>query len=131
MTPTSREGLMAAPFPKLTELEAARADAAIIQRHTVEWLMSSEEAPDFAMVLAEIVNRPAWHRQAACRGADMDLFFLERGKKLSAEAVAYCESCQVRTQCLDSVLQQSQTVGVWGGTTARGRKRLRAQRGLA
>jgi hypothetical protein len=66
--------------PTLTDLEVARADAAMTQRLTVEWLMSTEEAPDFEVVLAELVNRPAWHRQAACRGVDPELFFPERGQ---------------------------------------------------
>jgi hypothetical protein len=41
--------------PTLTELEAARADAAVDQWRTVEWLMSSEEAPDFEV--AQLTRR--------------------------------------------------------------------------
>ena len=66
--------------PTLTDLEAGRADAAMDRLRTVEWLMSSEDAPDFDVVMAELVNRPPWHRQAACRGVDPDLFFPERGQ---------------------------------------------------
>ena len=42
--------------PTLTDLEVARADAAMTQRLTVEWLMSTEEAPDFEVVLAELAR---------------------------------------------------------------------------
>ena len=34
--------------------------------------------PDVAVILAELVHRPEWHREAACRGADPALFFPER-----------------------------------------------------
>ena len=56
--------------PTLTELEEARADAAMARQRSVKWLMASQETPDFEVLLAELVCRPAWHRQAACWGAD-------------------------------------------------------------
>ncbi len=84
-------------------------EAALAERRSIEWLMSSEEAPDFAVVLAELLNRPEWHKRAACRGAGPDLFFPERGRR-DPKARAFCESCQVRSQCLDSVLQRPQEI---------------------
>ncbi len=114
---------MADADPTLTELEAASVEAAAAERRTVEWLMSSEPVPDVDVLLAELVNRPAWHQQAACRGADPNLFFPERGQVVrAAVALTYCENCQVRSQCLDAALQRSERVGVWGGTTGRSRR---------
>lgn len=113
--------------PTLTELEAAQGDAAMAQRRTVEWLMASEEMPDVEVLLAELVSRPAWHRQAACRGADPALLFPERGQgHQPTEALAYCERCAVKPECLASGLEVGSTTGVWGGTTGRGRRNLRA-----
>jgi len=110
--------------PTLTDLEVARADAAMTHRLTVEWLMSTEEAPDFEVLLAELVNRPAWHRQAACRGAGADVF-PERGSGSPKAALAYCKTCSVRSECLASGLAVASTGGVWGGTTGRERRGLR------
>ena len=117
--------------PTLTPLEAARADAAMTERRNVEWMMASDETPDFEILLAELVNRPAWHRQAACRGVDPDLFFPERGSRRYVEALAYCQDCPVRQECLASAFEFGErwTMSIWGGTTGRDRKGLR--RGVA
>jgi len=85
--------------------------------------MASDDPADVE-VLAQLVNRPAWHRQANCRGADPDLFFPERGDR-PAQALAYCEDCSVRPECLASALEVAWTTGVWGGTTGAARKGLR------
>jgi len=87
------------------------------------------EAPDMAVLLAELVNRPAWHLEAACRGADPDLFFPERGQRRPVAALAYCEDCTVRSECLAVGLELASTTGVWGRTTGLERRVLR--RGVA
>ena len=87
--------------------------------------MASDDPPDVGILLARLVNRPAWHRQAACRGAGPDLFFPERGSHRPVEALAYCEECSVRSQCLASAFEVASTVGLWGGMTGRGRQGLR------
>jgi WhiB family redox-sensing transcriptional regulator len=111
--------------PMLTELEETRAGALVARQTDLEWLMAPDDPPDVGVLLAELVNRPAWHRQANCRGADPDLFFPERGTHRPVEALAYCEDCSVRAQCLASGLEVASSVGVWGGTTGRDRKGLR------
>ena len=111
--------------PTLTELEAARADAAMAERRSVEWLMATQDSPDVEILLAQLVNRPDWHRQAACKGAGPDLFFPERGDGRPVAALALCEDCTVRSQCLASALEEASTVGVWGGTTGANRRGLR------
>jgi WhiB family redox-sensing transcriptional regulator len=75
-------------------------------------------------LLAELVNRPAWHFEAACRGRDPALFFPARGEGGPFAALAYCEGCSVRSQCLAAALEVPST-GVWGGTTGLERRGLR------
>jgi len=104
--------------PTLTELEEARAGVARSRHLAIESLMASADAPDIEYLLAQFVSRPAWHGQAKCRGADPDLFFPERGDR-PARALAYCEECPVRPQCLASALEVASTPGVWGGTDVR------------
>lgn len=115
--------------PTLTELEEARAGASLARQVDLEWLMASDDPPDAEGLLAEFVNRPSWHRQAACLGAGAVLFFPERGSGRLEAALAYCESCPVRSPCLGSALQEAaSTKGVGrddraattGSTTQRG-----------
>jgi WhiB family transcriptional regulator, redox-sensing transcriptional regulator len=116
--------------PTLTELEEARAEAATARRVSVEWLMATDTAPDLEALLAELVSRPRWHQDAACRGVGPDLFFPRRGERWNA-AIALCEECSVRSECLASALalEDHEAQGVWGGTTGRGRRQMR--RGVA
>jgi WhiB family redox-sensing transcriptional regulator len=81
--------------------------------------------PDVELLLDELVNRPAWHRSAACRGVGPDLFFPERGSGPLDAALAYCERCPVQAQCLAAGSKVGRTSGIWGGTSARQRQGLR------
>ncbi len=118
MGPTPRQE------PKVSDLEATLVRARDTRRARIEWLMVPE-APEIRSLL-DLFERPAWHRQAACRGADPGLFFPERGDKPTG-ALAYCQGCPVRQECLDSALEFGErfVVGVWGGTTGAGRRGLR------
>jgi len=89
----------------------------------VRWLMT-RDAPDVNDVLAELINRPAWHRQAACRGMGTDAFFPERGGS-GADAKAICVGCTVREDCLSAASADPGTLGIWGGVSERGRQVLR------
>ena len=74
---------------------------------------------------APIVVR--WRELAACRGADLDVFFPGRGE--SAEpARRVCATCPVREPCLDYALSSGVTCGVWGGLAERDRRELRTRR---
>jgi WhiB family redox-sensing transcriptional regulator len=42
-----------------------------------------------------------------------------------------CRSCDVREKCLAYAIENQEVHGIWGGTTAEQRKRLRGSRGLA
>ena len=67
-----------------------------------------------------------WRELAACRGADLDLFFPERGE--SAEpARRVCAACPVRQPCLDYAISNRIIYGIWGGLTERERRALRSR----
>lgn len=116
--------------PTLSKLEeAARAGVQNARKVALESLMALEDAPDVEALLAELVNRPAWQGQAACRGADPDLFSPERGSKRFREALAVCEVCSVRSRRLAVALDEPSTKAVRGGPSERCRRML--QRGVA
>jgi WhiB family redox-sensing transcriptional regulator len=69
----------------------------------------------------------SWRDRAACRGADPDLFFPERGESADP-ARQVCARCPVRQPCLAYALDNGITHGVWGGLTERERRVLRAPR---
>lgn len=71
-----------------------------------------------------------WQDRAACRGLDTELFFPKRGE-LAGVALATCGECPVRQPCLDHALGFAERFGIWGGTSERQRRRLRAARRAA
>jgi len=60
--------------------------------------------------------------RAACQGKDPDLWFPEKGQS-STEAIAICEGCPVRSECLEA--GKDEAFGVWGGTTPADRRRMK------
>ena len=81
--------------------------------------------------LTQELKPPWWHRAAACRGADSDLFFLDRGKPSTA-ARAICAECPVLNVCLEWALSEPESLeGIWGGMSRRERRfeRKRRRRG--
>jgi WhiB family redox-sensing transcriptional regulator len=74
-----------------------------------------------------------WRASAACRGAPVEVFFLERGASPAHLARSYCRRCPVRVECLRYAMDlgsDNVAMGVWGGVTGRDRRRAR-QRGLS
>lgn len=71
---------------------------------------------------------------AACRGLDNDLFFPERGENLKIrKAKAVCATCEVMYDCLEYNLRtytSHDDEGIWGGTTAKERRRIRRRRAI-
>jgi WhiB family redox-sensing transcriptional regulator len=100
-----------------------------VDRLDVLWLMAPETS-DLDEVIESLVGRPSWHQWAACRGADLPLFFPDRDKS-AKPALALCADCPVRLQCQQEALSNPLVSGVWGGTTPRDRKQLRRRRGAA
>ena len=67
-----------------------------------------------------------WRERAACRGADLGLFFPGRGE--SAEpARRVCARCPVCEPCLEFALRHGITHGIWGGLAERDRRALRTR----
>jgi WhiB family redox-sensing transcriptional regulator len=68
-----------------------------------------------------------WRELAACRGADLDLFFPHRGG--SAEPARQVRArCPVRQPCLDYALGLGIVHGIWGELAERERRALRTRR---
>lgn len=75
-----------------------------------------------------------WQEQGACREADSSLFFLEdkqRGsEKIKREraAIMICNKCPVIEKCLKHALTVPENYGIWGGTTAEQRWKMRGKK---
>jgi DNA-binding IscR family transcriptional regulator len=77
-----------------------------------------------------------WRLDAACQDADPELFFPEPGHLPQvAKAKEVCAGCAVRGPCLDSALHgplvRDDHHGIFAGTTARDRVRLRGRPSMA
>ena len=69
-----------------------------------------------------------WVVQAACRGADTNLFFPERGDVDAVRAAkAICASCPVLESCRRHALATPRERGIWGGLTDSERAKVRQQ----
>ena len=67
-----------------------------------------------------------WRQEGMCAQTDPDLFFPDRGDSRSRKlAKEICADCPVAQQCLDFALETDQEYGIWGGTTALDRRRIR------
>ena len=75
-------------------------------------------------ILAELLNRPPWIRDALCRERPSLHFIPDRGEP-TAPLRAVCGACLVRSECLTYALADEDLAGVWGGTTAQERRTLR------
>jgi hypothetical protein len=71
---------------------------------------------------------------AACKGADTDLFFgpdaefVTARRQREAKAKAICAGCPVRAGCLEYALDTREAYGIWGGLTEDERRALLRQR---
>jgi WhiB family redox-sensing transcriptional regulator len=77
-----------------------------------------------------------WRQDGACRDADPELFFPEPGQlPQTARAKEVCAGCAVRGPCLDNALHgplaRDDRHGIFAGTTARDRTRLRGRPAMA
>lgn len=64
-----------------------------------------------------------------CADADPDVFYgLDKAARDAARAV--CEHCELRAPCLVWAVRTNQQFGVWAGTTAGQRRKLRRRMGV-
>lgn len=75
--------------------------------------------------MEQVAEEQPWMTAAACRGLDPELFFPERGAS-TACAKAVCANCVVRLECLDYAMENRINIGIFGGKSARQRRKLRA-----
>lgn len=70
-----------------------------------------------------------WRDLASCLGLDTDLFFPDQGMPgISDQAKAVCGECLVSKECMHFALTHDQEFGVWGGTSAFDRIKIKRQR---
>lgn len=65
-----------------------------------------------------------WQGEALCAQTDPEAFFPEKGGS-TREAKAVCQSCHVRSECLDYALAHDERFGIWGGLSERERRKLK------
>lgn len=78
-------------------------------------------APTRGSVVSQLPHAAdaGWFDQAACKGADVDLWFNE---KTYRQARRICQACPVRRPCLEYAIDNGETHGMWGGLSWRQRK---------
>ena len=64
-----------------------------------------------------------WRAKGACQGLDPDIFYPDNEDNCD-EAKSICKACEVRIACLDYALESREKQGIWGGASARERRRL-------
>jgi WhiB family redox-sensing transcriptional regulator len=69
-----------------------------------------------------------WRERGRCKGAEPEVFYPEDDEDPADEAKAICATCVVREACLEHAIAVREKMGVWGGYTARERRRLIRQR---
>jgi WhiB family redox-sensing transcriptional regulator len=94
------------------------------------WLMLPD-APDTPVTLEDFLQRPDWHRRAACRGEDVAAFTVDVGRQYDDGTRRLCAGCQVRRECLKTALADDSLQGMWAGTTPVERRQMRRGRAVA
>lgn len=79
----------------------------------------------YSLSLDDLIRRPAWMADAACREHPQRLWFPAQGDQ-GDEARAICARCLVREECAAYVLTlPSTTEGIWAGMSRQERRRRR------
>jgi WhiB family redox-sensing transcriptional regulator len=73
-----------------------------------------------------------WIERSRCIGEDPELFFpigsTGPAVEQTARAIAVCQDCPVRLECLEWALETCQDAGVWGGLSEEDRREIRRTR---
>lgn len=84
--------------------------------------------PPLRDVLSELAmvteDEQEWQERALCAQTDPEAFFPEKGGS-TREAKQICNSCDVRSECLEYALGHDERFGIWGGLSERERRRLK------
>lgn len=79
-------------------------------------------------MLPILTTSDTWRAQARCRGVDPLIFHPPSEDDEAEAAKAVCALCPVREACLEYAISAREKDGVWGGLTARERRRVIRQR---
>ena len=66
----------------------------------------------------------SWQERSLCAQTDPEAFFPEKGGS-TREAKKVCVGCEVRSECLESALENDERFGIWGGLSERERRKLK------
>lgn len=72
------------------------------------------------------VSLPGWYAGARCLDADPALFFADGQGDRPTDALRVCGSCAVVDDCRAYAVADPSLCGVWGATTEKERRKLRA-----
>ncbi len=78
-----------------------------------------------------LIQGGVWLDDAACKGADLTLFYDGEHETPDVRAVRVmrakeiCHVCPVRKQCFDTAMSNDEAYGIWGGYTAPERYQLK------
>lgn len=72
----------------------------------------------------EDISELNWQDDALCAQTDPEAFFPEKGGS-TRDAKKVCNSCSVKSQCLEYALSNDERFGIWGGLSERERRKLR------
>jgi WhiB family transcriptional regulator, redox-sensing transcriptional regulator len=68
--------------------------------------------------------------KAACKDKGAEMFFVDEGPISNAKiriaigkAVSICNTCEVQVECLINSVKNNEEFGIWGGFTAKERKK--------
>ena len=106
--------------------EAACDDCAAAWKQRMRRIHGDQE-PKTRPEPVRLIDEDDWRAEAACWGADSEIFFLEPHQSADP-AREICATCTVTDACLNYALRNRITVGVWGGKTLKERQRLARQR---
>lgn len=87
---------------------------------------------DYMQLLSEfqlVLKNFAWMDDALCRHASgVDFFPDESYNRKAPEAIAVCNVCPVKRDCLNFAMTNGIDHGIWGGTNGNQRKRMKRAR---
>ena len=69
-----------------------------------------------------------WMKDAACAETPNVNFYPEESGGAYYAAKKVCETCVVKTDCLEYALKYMEDYGIWGGLGVRARMKIRQQR---
>lgn len=86
-----------------------------------------ESAVSIALAGGPDEAAPGWTEWASCRRTRPSTWFPGKGEATGSLLDRCREDCAVQAECLAAALATNETHGIWGGTTAAGRRRLRTE----